>query len=141
MLNYRPRPIWSGPTGKMETGIAKAFPPKQQSCYDELLGRPAVYKRHRPEEAQQVTAPGMQSTKLLLCLLPFLASNALAAIYTDPSQLPHKTYDFVVIGGRFSSFVPRLFTDDELAGTAGNVIANRLSENPKFKILVIEAGR
>jgi len=42
---------------------------------------------------------------------------------SDVSQL-EKSYDFVVIGG----------------GTAGNVVANRLTEDPNCNVLVIEAG-
>ncbi|KAJ6563077.1 hypothetical protein DFH09DRAFT_1082567 [Mycena vulgaris] len=58
-----------------------------------------------------------------LIALPYFVP-CLCKIYEDVGYLPSLAYDFVIVGG----------------GTAGNVVANRSTENPKFSVLVLEAG-
>ncbi|KAG2004437.1 aryl-alcohol oxidase [Coprinopsis cinerea AmutBmut pab1-1] len=59
-----------------------------------------------------------------LALLVCLALPAFATIQDSITKFPKTDYDFVIVGG----------------GQAGCVVANRLTENPRFNVLVIEAG-
>ncbi|KAF9446419.1 GMC oxidoreductase [Macrolepiota fuliginosa MF-IS2] len=58
-----------------------------------------------------------------LTLLAF-PSLSLCANWKSIEDVPKISWDFIIVGG----------------GTAGSVLANRLTENPKFNVLVIEAG-
>ncbi|KAK0186635.1 alcohol oxidase [Armillaria mellea] len=69
---------------------------------------------------------------LLLSLLTSYAADAFGAIYETLEELPTLDFDFIIIGGSIGW--------QATGGTAGNVVANRLTEDPNISVLVLEAG-
>ncbi|KAK0471536.1 aryl-alcohol oxidase precursor [Armillaria novae-zelandiae] len=58
-------------------------------------------------------------------LLLFFLNLCSATIYERVTDLPTQDFDYIIVGG----------------GTAGNVLANRLTERRDISVLVLEAGR
>lgn len=75
-------------------------------------------------------------------LISFLSFALLASRFTYGVTAESATaaYDFVIVGGNWASMEPISGTDWSIGGTAGSVLANRLTENPNVSVLVIEAG-
>ncbi len=99
----------------------------------------STFKECPPTFSIQFTVAPMLA-QALLSLLPLpLFAHATILGQDAVSTVNSTTYDFVIIGGE-SRRMPADFFNSPTGGTAGNVVANRLTENPEFNVLLIEAG-
>ena len=80
------------------------------------------------------------SSVLILTLGTTFCSSTILDNVADLNKLNLK-FDFIVVGGE--AFILLLMSSHAHlfeGGTSGNVVANRLSENPDNSVLVLEAG-
>jgi len=88
-----------------------------------------------------VNALNMHSFRFLVTLA--LASLVKGKLYEHFDEVPkHSSFDFIIIGGDFSKLDLNEIRSDihDPGSTTGNALANRLTENPLFNVLVLEAG-
>jgi hypothetical protein len=84
---------------------------------------------------------GFAKLSALVGLVVIGAGVANGKVLADLSELSSKaSYDFVVVGGTSYAAPLASIADLRSGGVGGSVVANRLSENPRHNVLLIEAG-
>ncbi len=88
--------------------------------------------------------PKMLPPLWAVLMIIFLRNFTSAKILMSALSLS-TAYDFVIVGGACGVFCRVLYARAFLlmepsGGTAGNVLANRLTEDPGIMVLVIESG-